>query len=135
MTGRSNPGLANPDRGTMPCTKCGSVTRVYDTRLQKGGHPAIRRRRRCTACGHRFVTMETDRDTLLASDIRFRVDLVNRYLALDEAGQRAVRAMVTALESARALPLQGQPPPMLGQPFASGGFVTPGKPYLIGERA
>ncbi|HMM47502.1 MAG TPA: transcriptional regulator NrdR [Thiobacillaceae bacterium] len=43
----------------MKCAFCGSLdTQVVDSRVNEAGD-AIRRRRRCTACGKRFTTWET----------------------------------------------------------------------------
>ena len=42
----------------MHCSKCGSLEdKVIDSRLSKDGR-AIRRRRECVACAHRFTTYE-----------------------------------------------------------------------------
>ena len=42
----------------MHCSKCGSLEdKVIDSRLSKDGR-AIRRRRECLNCGHRFTTYE-----------------------------------------------------------------------------
>jgi transcriptional repressor NrdR len=42
----------------MHCSKCGSLDdKVIDSRLSKDGR-AIRRRRECLKCGHRFTTYE-----------------------------------------------------------------------------
>ena len=42
----------------MHCAKCGSLEdKVIDSRLSKDGR-AIRRRRECVGCGHRFTTYE-----------------------------------------------------------------------------
>lgn len=50
----------------MKCPKCGAdEDRVLDSRAARDG-AAIRRRRECAACGHRFTTYEEiDRDELL----------------------------------------------------------------------
>jgi len=50
----------------MKCPKCGADDdRVLDSRAAREG-AAIRRRRECAACGHRFTTYEeVDRDELL----------------------------------------------------------------------
>lgn len=40
----------------MVCPACASPTRVSETRAAPGG--AIRRRRQCSNCGHRFTTFE-----------------------------------------------------------------------------
>jgi transcriptional repressor NrdR len=40
----------------MVCPACNSLTRVSETRAAADG--AIRRRRHCPACGHRFTTFE-----------------------------------------------------------------------------
>lgn len=39
----------------MICPKCGSDSRVKDSRQT---NDAVRRRRRCTACGYRFTSYE-----------------------------------------------------------------------------
>jgi transcriptional repressor NrdR len=41
----------------MECPRCGSATRVLESRRAEDG-AALRRRRRCTACDHRFTTYE-----------------------------------------------------------------------------
>jgi transcriptional repressor NrdR len=42
----------------MYCSKCGGIEdKVIDSRLSKDGR-AIRRRRECVGCGHRFTTYE-----------------------------------------------------------------------------
>ena len=42
----------------MRCPRCGcQEDRVIDSRASKDG-AAVRRRRECTACGHRFTTHE-----------------------------------------------------------------------------
>lgn len=47
----------------MTCTECGAlVTFVTDSR-GNGKGDAIRRRRECFSCGHRFSTYEIDSDT------------------------------------------------------------------------
>tara|TARA_B100001063_G_C16402679_1_gene375606 strand:- start:173 stop:460 length:288 start_codon:yes stop_codon:yes gene_type:complete len=43
-------------RGQMNCVKCNSATSVVDSRPQETS--AIKRRRKCGACGHRFNTIE-----------------------------------------------------------------------------
>lgn len=44
---------------TFPCPKCsGEITAVVDTRAAAGVRAAVRRRRRCLACSHRFTTYE-----------------------------------------------------------------------------
>ena len=50
----------------MKCPKCGADDdRVLDSRAAREG-AAIRRRRECAACGHRFTTYEeVDRDELI----------------------------------------------------------------------
>ena len=50
----------------MKCPKCGKDDdKVLDSRAAREG-AAIRRRRECTACGHRFTTYEeVDRDEVL----------------------------------------------------------------------
>ena len=50
----------------MKCPKCGvDDDKVLDSRSARDG-AAIRRRRECAACGHRFTTYEeTDRDEVL----------------------------------------------------------------------
>ena len=50
----------------MKCPKCGvDEDRVLDSRSARDG-AAIRRRRECTKCGHRFTTYEEiDRDEVL----------------------------------------------------------------------
>ena len=40
----------------MECPACNRPTRVSETRAAQGG--AVRRRRNCPACGHRFTTFE-----------------------------------------------------------------------------
>jgi len=40
----------------MNCIKCNSTTSVVDSRPQESS--AIKRRRKCGACGHRFNTIE-----------------------------------------------------------------------------
>lgn len=41
----------------VDCPRCGSATKVLETR-RPTGDPALRRRRRCTSCGERFTTFE-----------------------------------------------------------------------------
>jgi hypothetical protein len=41
----------------MNCLKCGSDTKVLESRLNESN--SVRRRRMCLACGERFTTMET----------------------------------------------------------------------------
>jgi transcriptional regulator NrdR family protein len=43
-------------RGQMNCVKCNSATSVVDSRPQETS--AVKRRRKCSACGHRFNTIE-----------------------------------------------------------------------------
>ena len=40
----------------MNCVKCNSATSVVDSRPQETS--AVKRRRKCSACGHRFNTIE-----------------------------------------------------------------------------
>ena len=40
----------------MNCEKCNSATSVVDSRPQETS--AVKRRRKCSACGHRFNTIE-----------------------------------------------------------------------------
>lgn len=55
---RFDEAVASP-KGTflgINCPKCSGVALIYDTRrIEK----AVRRRRECTQCGHRFTTRET----------------------------------------------------------------------------
>src|SRR4051812_22644752 len=41
----------------MECPRCEQQTRVLESRRAEGGG-ALRRRRECSACGHRFTTFE-----------------------------------------------------------------------------
>ena len=41
----------------MECTRCDGPTRVLESRKAEAG-AALRRRRECSACGHRFTTFE-----------------------------------------------------------------------------
>lgn len=41
----------------MNCPRCQAATQVLESRAASGG-AAVRRRRRCSACGHRFTTFE-----------------------------------------------------------------------------
>ena len=41
----------------MNCPRCDSPTSILETRKAEGG-AALRRRRECTKCGHRFTTYE-----------------------------------------------------------------------------
>lgn len=41
----------------MRCPRCRSSTAILETRRAEGG-AALRRRRQCSACGHRFTTYE-----------------------------------------------------------------------------
>ena len=41
----------------MNCPRCDSPTSILETRKADGGS-ALRRRRQCTGCGHRFTTYE-----------------------------------------------------------------------------
>jgi transcriptional repressor NrdR len=41
----------------MVCPSCSRPTRVAETRSARGGR-AVRRRRHCPSCGHRFTTFE-----------------------------------------------------------------------------
>ena len=58
---------------------------------------------------------------------------MSRYLALPEAGQQAVRSLMTALEAALEAARTDRAPTG-SPPFAQGGVLPPGKPYLVGER-
>lgn len=50
----------------FPCSQCGGLTRVVDSRpTQLLGEPCIRRRRRCQVCGH---TKRTNEITDAATD-------------------------------------------------------------------
>lgn len=116
----------------MPCPTCGGVTRVTDTRPQKGERLALRRRRICQSCSGRFFTIETPQAELdpTHARIRYQLDFMSRYLMLPEAGQKAVRSLMSAFASATPdKPETGTPP------FADGGVLAAGKTYLVGERA
>ena len=56
----------------MKCPKCGvDDDKVLDSRTAREG-AAIRRRRECAACGHRFTTYEeVDRDEVQVTDYGF----------------------------------------------------------------
>ncbi len=41
----------------MNCPRCDSATSILETRKAEGGS-ALRRRRECSSCGHRFTTYE-----------------------------------------------------------------------------
>jgi transcriptional repressor NrdR len=41
----------------MNCSRCDSATSILETRKAEGGS-ALRRRRECSSCGHRFTTYE-----------------------------------------------------------------------------
>jgi transcriptional regulator NrdR family protein len=43
----------------MKCPECGAETAVIDSRPALG---TVRRRRECTACGHRFTTREVNQE-------------------------------------------------------------------------
>jgi len=47
----------------MQCPKCKGKTHVLETRPQKGYRMhALKRRRECLSCGHRYNTVEMDGD-------------------------------------------------------------------------
>ena len=43
--------------GGLPCPRCQAGSETIETRVVRGGI-ALRRRRRCMACGYRFTTYE-----------------------------------------------------------------------------
>lgn len=52
--------------GGITCSVCGGMTSVIDSRRSKvGGARAIRRRRKCDTCPHRFSTYEIEEGALL----------------------------------------------------------------------
>ena len=54
----------------MRCPVCSAATlRTYDSR--PAGDDAVRRRRECRACGHRFVTLERTEDELESTIVGF----------------------------------------------------------------
>lgn len=40
------------------CKKCGSDSRIYDSRMNADG--SVIRRRKCYKCGHKWMTIEID---------------------------------------------------------------------------
>ena len=73
----------------MKCPKCGvDEDRVLDSRSARDG-AAIRRRRECTKCGHRFTTYEEiDRDEVLVMKKDGRRETFDRS-KVDKAIRRA----------------------------------------------
>ena len=73
----------------MKCPKCGvDEDRVLDSRSARDG-AAIRRRRECTKCGHRFTTYEEiDRDEVLVVKKDGRRETFDRS-KVDKAIRRA----------------------------------------------
>ena len=73
----------------MKCPKCGvDEDRVLDSRSARDG-AAIRRRRECTKCGHRFTTyVEIDRDEVLVVKKDGRRETFDRS-KVDKAIRRA----------------------------------------------
>ena len=54
----------------MRCPTCSAATlRTYDSR--PAGDDAVRRRRECKSCGHRFVTLEWTEDELESTIVGF----------------------------------------------------------------
>ena len=57
----------------MRCPKCGGEnTRVIDSRMQEVTN-AIKRRRECRTCGHRFTTFERCEDPIEVDDIELEL--------------------------------------------------------------
>ncbi len=72
---------------TMACAKCGSdKTEVVDSRANVKGD-AVRRRRRCISCHHRFSTYEIDSEVFAdaiercAKVATARSDAIERFAA------------------------------------------------------
>lgn len=62
----------------MRCPKCKGDSRVTDSRLT---NKALRRRRACTSCGHRWTTYELSVDVnALLADFRKQADEIRRTL-------------------------------------------------------
>ena len=54
----------------MRCPTCSAATlRTYDSR--PAGDDAVRRRRECRVCGHRFVTLERTEDELESTVVAY----------------------------------------------------------------
>lgn len=95
-------GPANMKGDGVPCPVCYGATRVKDTRPSNSDRHALRRRRKCLACEHRFTTLEILADKLdeTQGKIRDRADLLDRYMGLDASGRAAVRNMISSIENA-----------------------------------
>jgi transcriptional repressor NrdR len=93
----------------MQCPRCDLPTRVLESRRAEGGE-AIRRRRACSSCGHRFTTFERlERDSLSVrkrSGARQRFDRDKLRSALLRAAHKRpvaaedIEAMVGRVEAA-----------------------------------
>lgn len=94
----------------MHCRQCGEPdTRVIDSRVVEDGE-ATRRRRSCTACGHRFTTFERVEEVPLVVRKRdggrepFAAEKVRRGIALAVKGRPVsadrVQAIVADIEEA-----------------------------------
>ncbi len=77
----------------MPCPQCSGKTRTVESRI---GEAAVRRRRQCKECGHRFSTRELEDGALkqlreritglLAENAQLRDQVVDGLLAAEVHG-------------------------------------------------
>jgi transcriptional regulator NrdR family protein len=79
----------------MKCVKCGGKTRVQESRAKPEGYY---RRRFCVACGHSYVTVESDTTAVELSE---SMELQRRVAAAEIAIQTARSAMSKAAQKLR----------------------------------
>lgn len=72
-----------PGETAFGCPKCDGQVSVIDSRPASVNHRrAIRRRRKCNACDHRFTTFETEEGFVAATNIETRVARIEHLLKL-----------------------------------------------------
>jgi phage terminase large subunit GpA-like protein len=95
----------------VPCPACGSRTASKHMYAVKGDRLAVRRKRHCVACKHRFDTVETVPEEFTGASVCLheRKHAADRYMALHAGARAEVRQLISMLEARQRTP-KADPP-------------------------
>lgn len=90
----------------VPCPECGGRTAAKHVYPIKGDRIAIRRKRVCVSCKHRFDTVETVPEQFTGASVCLheRKHAVDRYMALHAGARAEVRQLISMLEARQRTP-------------------------------
>ncbi len=90
----------------VPCPKCGGRTASKHMYPVIGDRRALRRKRDCLSCKHRFDTIETVPEEFTAASVCLheRKHAADRYMALHPGARAEVRQLLARLEARQRKP-------------------------------